>query len=180
MIPQISERRLVTYGLSASADIRATTITADEKGMRFDVQVSARMGAEQGVIEQVHLPMLGDHNVLNCLAAISIALEMGISIEAIRTGLDRFRGVGRRFEFKGSAGDIMVIDDYGHHPVEIRAALSAARMLKPENRVIAVVQPHRYTRLKDLFSDFCGCFNDADTVLVSDVYAAGELSLIHI
>ena len=174
MIPQISERRLVTYGLSASADIRATTITADEKGMRFDVQVSARMGAEQGVIEQVHLPMLGDHNVLNCLAAISIALEMGISIEAIRTGLDRFRGVGRRFEFKGSAGDIMVIDDYGHHPVEIRAALSAARMLKPENRVIAVVQPHRYTRLKELFSDFCGCFNDADTVLVSDVYAAGE------
>ena len=99
---------------------------------------------------------------------------MGISDQAIRDGLKNFRGVGRRFEFKGSADGIMVIDDYGHHPVEIEAALSAARMLKPENKVIAVVQPHRYSRLQDLFADFCGCFNDADAVLVADVYAAGE------
>jgi len=102
------------------------------------------------------------------------AIEMGISVEAIRAGLGQFKGVGRRFDFKGTAAGITVIDDYGHHPVEIKAALSAARMLKPDSRVIAVMQPHRYTRLHDLFADFCGCFNDADHVLIADVYAAGE------
>ena len=174
MMPEIPERRLITYGLSASADIRATNLTASDEGMRFDVMISRRIDAGMEMIPDVLLPMLGEHNVLNCLAAISVALEMGISDQAIRDGLKNFRGVGRRFEFKGSADGIMVIDDYGHHPVEIEAALSAARMLKPENKVIAVVQPHRYSRLQDLFADFCGCFNDADAVLVADVYAAGE------
>ena len=174
MIPEIPERRLITYGLSASADIRAMNLAASDQGMRFDVIVSPRLDAGIDMIPDITLPMLGEHNVLNCLAAISVALEMGVSNEAIREGLANFRGVGRRFEFKGSAGGIMVIDDYGHHPVEISAALSAARMLKPENKVIAVVQPHRYSRLQDLFSEFCGCFNDADAVLVADVYAAGE------
>ena len=174
MMPEIPERRLITYGLSASADIRATNLTASNEGMRFDVMISRRIDAGMEMIPGVLLPMLGEHNVLNCLAAISVALEMGISDQAIRDGLKNFRGVGRRFEFKGSADGIMVIDDYGHHPVEIEAALSAARMLKPENKVIAVVQPHRYSRLQDLFADFCGCFNDADAVLVADVYAAGE------
>ena len=174
MMPEIPERRLITYGLSASADIRATNLTTSDEGMRFDVMISRRIDAGMEMIPDVLLPMLGEHNVLNCLAAISVALEMGISDQAIRDGLKNFRGVGRRFEFKGSADGIMVIDDYGHHPVEIEAALSAARMLKPENKVIAVVQPHRYSRLQDLFADFCGCFNDADAVLVADVYAAGE------
>ena len=174
MMPEIPERRLITYGLSASADIRATNLTTSDEGMRFDVLISRRIDAGMEMIPDVLLPMLGEHNVLNCLAAISVALEMGISDQAIRDGLKNFRGVGRRFEFKGSADGIMVIDDYGHHPVEIEAALSAARMLKPENKVIAVVQPHRYSRLQDLFADFCGCFNDADAVLVADVYAAGE------
>ena len=177
MIPTISERRLVTYGLSASADIRATSLAADEDGMSFDVHVSERVVPGIGVAEKVRLPMLGEHNVLNCLAAVSVSLEMGISIDAIREGLKQFRGVGRRFEFKGSAGGISVIDDYGHHPVEIRAALNAARTMKPDGRIVAVVQPHRYTRLRDLFSEFCGCFNDADTVLVADVYPAGEDSI---
>ena len=178
MIPEISERRIVTYGLSASADVRAVNLRADEHGMSFEILLSKRMSGllnndqQDGVT--VSFPMLGKHNVLNCLAAISVALEMGVSIDNIRKGLSQFRGVGRRFDFKGSAGGIMVIDDYGHHPVEITAALNAARMLKPDNQVIAVVQPHRYTRLRDLFSDFCGCFNDADHVLVADVYAAGE------
>lgn len=174
MIPDIPERRLITYGLSASADLRATNLAASDKGMTFDVAVSPRLDAGTEMITGLVLPMLGEHNVLNCLAAISVALEMGVAEDAIRDGLLRFRGVGRRFEFKGSAGGIMVIDDYGHHPVEIEAALTAARMLKPENKVIAVVQPHRYSRLKDLFVDFCGCFNDADAVLVADVFAAGE------
>ena len=174
MMPEIPERRLITYGLSASADIRATNLTASNEGMRFDVMISRRIDAGMEMMPGVLLPMLGEHNVLNCLAAISVALEMGISDQAIRDGLKNFRGVGRRFEFKGSADGIMVIDDYGHHPVEIEAALSAARMLKPDNKIIAVVQPHRYSRLQDLFADFCGCFNDADAVLVADVYAAGE------
>ena len=178
MIPQISERRIITYGLSASADIRAINLSADDNGMNFDVMLSKRMAEPitggETEIKAVQFPMLGEHNVLNCLAAICVALEMGVSVEAIREGLTRFKGVGRRFDFKGAAHGIMVIDDYGHHPVEIQAALNAARMLKPDNQVIAVVQPHRYSRLHDLFTDFCGCFNDADHVLVADVYAAGE------
>jgi len=178
MIPEISERRIITYGLSASADVRALNLTADEQGMRFDLSLSSRMtngiGSKESLFKAITFPMLGEHNVLNCLAAISVALEMGVTIDAIREGLSKFRGVGRRFDYKGSAGGIMVIDDYGHHPVEIQAALNAARMLKPDHQVIAVMQPHRYSRLHDLFADFCGCFNDADHVLVADVYSAGE------
>lgn len=174
MMPEISERRIITYGLSTSADVRALNLSAGDDGMTFDVQLSRRMDSEERDLQNISFPMLGEHNVLNCLAAISVALEMGVSLEAIREGLKKFKGVGRRFDFKGNAGGIMVIDDYGHHPVEITAALNAARMLKPENQVIAVVQPHRYSRLRDLFEDFCSCFNDADHVLVADVYAAGE------
>ena len=173
MIPEISERRIITYGLSASADVRAVNLRVCDEGMKFDVIISKRMDASE-TIHDVIFPMLGEHNVLNCLASISVALEMGVSADAIRDGLSKFKGVGRRFDFKGSAGGIMVIDDYGHHPVEIAAALNAARMMKPDNQVIAVVQPHRYSRLKDLFQDFCGCFNNADHVIVADVYAAGE------
>ncbi len=173
MIPEISERRIITYGLSASADVRAVNLKVCDEGMKFDVALSKRI-ENATLINDVVFPMLGEHNVLNCLAAISVALEMGVDADAIRDGLEKFKGVGRRFDYKGAAGGIMVIDDYGHHPVEISAALNAARMMKPDNQVIAVVQPHRYSRLQDLFQDFCGCFNDADHVLVADVYAAGE------
>ena len=173
MIPEISERRIITYGLSASADVRAANLRVCDDGMKFDVNISKRIDTSE-IIKDVIFPMLGEHNVLNCLAAISVALEMGVDADAIRSGLKKFKGVGRRFDYKGSASGIMVIDDYGHHPVEISAALTAARMMKPNNQVIAVVQPHRYSRLHDLFEDFCGCFNNADHVLVADVYAAGE------
>ena len=115
----------------------------------------------------------------NCLAALAVCLEMGLDTELIRSGLAQFKGIGRRFDIKGISGGITVIDDYGHHPVEIKAALDAGRMYCGENKLIAVVQPHRYTRLRDLFADFCACFNEADHVIVADVYAAGETPLEH-
>ena len=173
MIPDISEKRLITYGFSASADIRAINLKANNGVMCFDVMVSDRIDGISS-IPHVTLPMPGKHNVLNCLAAIAVALEMGVDIDKITTAIATFKGVGRRFDHKGTVGDITIIDDYGHHPVEISAVLGAARMLKPNNKVIAVMQPHRYTRLHDLFTEFCGCFNDADHVIIADVYAAGE------
>jgi len=125
-------------------------------------------------MNDVRLPMLGEHNALNCLAAIAVALEMNVSPDNIVTALANFGGVGRRFDKKGESNGVTIIDDYGHHPVEIRAALQAGRMLCRENKLVAIVQPHRYSRLADLFADFCACFNEADEVLVADVYAAGE------
>jgi UDP-N-acetylmuramate--alanine ligase len=136
--------------------------------------LSERTAGNTGIISGLRFPMLGEHNVQNCLAAIAVALEMGMTPDEIITALAGFGGVGRRFETKGVCGGVTVIDDYGHHPVEIRAALQAGRMLCGTNKLVAVVQPHRYSRLADLFDDFCACFNDADEVLVADVYAAGE------
>jgi UDP-N-acetylmuramate--alanine ligase len=128
------------------------------------------------VYEDLRLPITGRHNVLNATAAVAVARELGVSAEAIRAGLKGFAGVKRRFTTIGVAGGIRVIDDYGHHPVEIAAVLRAAREVQEEGggRVVAVVQPHRYSRLRDLFEEFCGCFNDADAVVVADVYPAGE------
>ena len=118
--------------------------------------------------------MLGDYNVQNCLASIGVALEMNIDTVRIKKALATFRGVGRRFEVRGVSNGVTIIDDYGHHPVEIAAALRAGRMMCGNNKLVAVVQPHRYSRLAGLFTDFCSCFNEADEVLVADVYAAGE------
>ena len=174
LLPSVSDRRVVTYGLSANADVRAVNLRHQSGEMIFDVLLSERLDITTEKLENVQFPMLGEHNVQNCLAAISICLEMAIDPQIILSGLRQFKGVGRRFDFKGETDGITVIDDYGHHPVEIRAALSAGRMRAKQNKVIAVVQPHRYTRLRDLFSDFCACFNDADHVIVADVYAAGE------
>jgi len=174
LLPAISDRRVITYGLSANADIRAVNIRHSEDSMIFDVQVSERLDIGVDRLTNIKFPMLGEHNVQNCLAALSVCLEMGMAPDVLATALARFKGVGRRFDFKGEAGGITVIDDYGHHPVEIRAALSAGRMRCGNGRLIAVVQPHRYSRLHDLFADFCACFNEADHVLVGDVYAAGE------
>ena len=174
LLPRISDRRVITYGLSANADVRATDIKHDSRYMRFTIQISDRLAHTAGQMENVAFPMLGLHNVQNCLAAVAVALEMGISPETISNALNQFKGVGRRFDIKGTAGGITIVDDYGHHPVEIRAALSAGRMQCKDNQLIAVVQPHRYSRVRDLFEDFCACFNEADHVLVADIYAAGE------
>jgi UDP-N-acetylmuramate--alanine ligase len=169
---KVENRRLVTYGVNPQAEVRATNVTMGPEGARFDVQFSPPGGAVTRLID-LHLPMAGDHNVANALAAIAIARELGVSDEAIRAGLTGFGGVKRRFTTTGVAKGVRVIDDYGHHPVEISSVLKAARAVSL-GKVVAVVQPHRYTRLRDLFADFCSCFNDADVVIVADVYTAGE------
>jgi UDP-N-acetylmuramate--alanine ligase len=173
LIGRIEDRRIVTYGVSPQADYRAGNIRVEGGGLSFEVEVTDRSGAVGAQIEGLHLPMLGRHNALNATAAIAVAREMGLDEDGIRKALAGFSGVKRRFTRTGEAGGIAVIDDYGHHPVEIAAVLAAARQAG-QGRVVAVVQPHRYTRLHDLFEQFCTCFNDADTVIVADVYAAGE------
>ncbi|HEY1146612.1 MAG TPA: UDP-N-acetylmuramate--L-alanine ligase [Allosphingosinicella sp.] len=172
IIPRLQDRRVVTYGFAAQADIRAHNVVPFAGGNRFDVTVRDRAGALR-VIEGVELPMPGRHNVQNALAAIGVALEMGIADETIARGFEKFGGVKRRFTKVGEIDGATIIDDYGHHPVEIRAVLAAARE-SAEGRVIAIVQPHRYTRLRDLMEEFQGAFNDADIVYVAPVYPAGE------
>ena len=172
IIPRLQDRRVVTYGFAALADVRAENVTPFPGGNRFDVDIRDRMGAVRR-IRGVELPMPGRHNVQNALAAIGVAAEMGISDKVIARGFESFGGVKRRFTTVGQIEGVTIIDDYGHHPVEIKAVLSAARE-GAKGRVIAVVQPHRYTRLRDLMEEFQGAFNDADIVYVAPVYAAGE------
>ncbi len=173
MIPRVSDRRIVTYGFSPQADVRALGLTMTVEQAHFDVHITERKSGATNVIEGLELPMLGQHNVQNALAAIAIASEMDIGEDVIRRALKSFQGVNRRFTRVGVAGGVQVIDDYGHHPVEISAVLKAARA-GTKGKVIAVVQPHRYTRLRDLFEEFCTCFNDADAVIVANVFEAGE------
>jgi UDP-N-acetylmuramate--alanine ligase len=172
MVAQVENRRLVTYGVNPQAEVRAAKVEMGPDGAQFDVLITPREG-DPITLSDLHLPMPGWHNVSNALAAIAVARELGVSEMAIREGLAAFTGVRRRFTNVGVAGGVRVIDDYGHHPVEIAAVLRAARQVAT-GKVIAVVQPHRYTRLHDLMSEFSACFNDADTVIVADVYAAGE------
>ena len=176
VIPKVRDRRVVTYGFSAQADIRGENVTPVPGGNRFDVALRQRDGSFRR-IEGIELPMPGRHNVQNALAAIGVAVEMGCSDACIQTGFSKFGGVKRRFtkvgEIAVEGGSVTVIDDYGHHPVEIRAVLAAARE-GVKGRVIAVVQPHRFTRLRDHMDDFEGAFNDADVVYAAPVYAAGE------
>ena len=176
MIPQVSDRKITTYGFNAQADIRAEKLTTGEGHTEFDIVFSGRSSMAGTRLDRVSLPMVGKHNVQNALAAVAIAQEMDTPAETIRQGLAAFSGVKRRFTVTGKSNGITVVDDYGHHPVEISAVLAAARA-SARGRVIAVVQPHRYSRLRDLFEDFCTCFNDADTVVVADVYPAGEKPL---
>ena len=173
MIPRVSDRRIVTYGFSPQADVRAVNIMTTPDIVRFDVHITDRKTGGQETFKNLALPMLGEHNVQNALAAVAIAIEMDIGEDVIRRALASFEGVNRRFTRVGLVGGVTIIDDYGHHPVEIAAVLKTARAAA-EGQVIAVVQPHRYTRLRDLFEDFCTCFNDADAVVVADVYEAGE------
>jgi UDP-N-acetylmuramate--alanine ligase len=171
---KVENRRFVTYGTSPQAEVRAMNVEIGPEGAFFDGVLAQRDGPPM-VLEGLHLPMAGRHNVLNALAAIAVARELGVTPEAIRAGLHGFEGVKRRFTTTGVANGVRIVDDYGHHPVEIAAVLRAARDVQGDRgRVIAVVQPHRYSRLQDLFGEFCSCFNDADTVLVAPVYPAGE------
>ena len=175
LIPRIADRRIVTYGLGVNADVRAMNLRLDRTGADFDVLIANRATNESRSIDGLRLPMFGQHNVQNALAAIAVAQEMGLADEIIRRALGSFSGVKRRFTKTGEAHGITVIDDYGHHPVEIAAVLRAARQAYGgSGRVIAVMQPHRYTRLASLKAEFAACFGDADTVIIADVYAAGE------
>ena len=175
LIPRVADRRIVTYGFGAKADVRAINLRLDRSGADFDVMVEHRATNESRIIADLRLPMFGQHNVQNALAAIAVAQEMGLPDDTIRRALGSFAGVKRRFTKTGEAHGITVIDDYGHHPVEIAAVLRAARQAYGgSGRVIAVMQPHRYTRLGALQDEFATCFNDADAVLIADVYAAGE------
>jgi len=173
LIPRVPDRKIVTYGMNPQADVRAINISIAPGGAVFDIVITDRASGDSRTIDGVKLPMYGQHNVQNSLAAVVVATQLGFSDEVIRTALGTFSGVKRRFTKTGEANGITVIDDYGHHPVEIAAVLSAARDASP-GQVIAVVQPHRFTRLQNLFEEFCTCFNDADAVLVADVYPAGE------
>ena len=174
LVARIQNRRLVTYGFNPQADVRAENLTTDQTGSHFDVVISPkRKGEETMRFEGLHLPMAGEHNVQNALAAIAVACDLGAGEGAIRSALGAFSGVKRRFTQVGAWRGARIIDDYGHHPVEIAAALKAARAVS-SGKVIAVMQPHRYSRLNDLFDEFCTCFNDADYVFIADVFAAGE------
>jgi UDP-N-acetylmuramate--alanine ligase len=167
ILPRV-KKRYMTYGFSSQADIRATHVKHDGFQTAF---IAHNKGYRLG---EVSLPMPGPHNVLNALACIAVALELNVPFSAIQEGLAMFGGVGRRFTVKGQPQGIMVVDDYGHHPAEIKATLSAARQGWPERRIVAAFQPHRYTRTHDLFDEFVTAFYDADVLILTDVYAAGE------
>ena len=172
ILPRIRDRRLISYGFSAQADVKGINVTPIPGGNRFDVAVTDRDG-DSRTIEGIELPMPGRHNVQNAIAAVAVGLEMGMTDEQVAKGFDHFGGVKRRFTKVGEVDGITIIDDYAHHPVEIQAVLSAARE-GAEGRVIAVVQPHRFTRLRDHMEEFQQAFNDADIVYVTPVYVAGE------
>ena len=173
LVSRIEDRRLITYGENPQADVRFHNCVVDGPGTNFDVTIRERKSGKLTEITGLRLPMPGRHNVSNATAAITVAHELGIGPEAIKAGLLGFGGVKRRFTHTGSWNGVEIFDDYGHHPVEIKAVLKAARD-SASGKVIAIVQPHRYTRLASLFDDFAACFNDADTVIMAPVYAAGE------
>ncbi|MEL7300178.1 MAG: UDP-N-acetylmuramate--L-alanine ligase [Pseudomonadota bacterium] len=169
LVGKITDRRVLTYGFNAQADVRAVNLRYVAGQAHYDVALQA----EERVIEGLTLPMPGDHNVSNALSAIAVARHLGMKHEEIRTALENFKGVNRRFTKVGEVGGVTIIDDYGHHPVEIAAVLKAARQAS-DGRIIAVHQPHRYTRLSSLFEEFCSCFNEADVVGIAEVFSAGE------
>lgn len=173
LVGKIEDRRIITYGMNPQADVRLVDLTPMGGGSKFKVAFRDRKSGAIHEIEDLVLPMPGRHNASNATAAIAVARELGVSDDAIRKAIAGFGGVKRRFTKTGEWNGVTVIDDYGHHPVEIAAVLKAARE-STNGKVVAVAQPHRFTRLQSLFEEFCTCFNDADTVIVADVYAAGE------
>jgi UDP-N-acetylmuramate--alanine ligase len=170
---KVRDRRIIRYGFAEDADVRAVNVRVTREGATFDV-VARRKGEGPGVtLHDLFLPVAGRHNLQNAVAAIAVARELGVTDDGIRKGLKKFAGVKRRFTTTGYWNEVRIVDDYGHHPVEIAAVLQAAREMT-QGRVIAIAQPHRYTRLRDLFQDFATCFKDADVVAIADVYPAGE------
>ena len=168
LVGRITDRRVTTYGFNAQADVRVVDLSYAQGTAYFDVALR-----DGSMIEGCTLPMPGDHNVSNALASVAVALHLGMSSDAIRAGLHSFQGVNRRFTKVAELDGVTIIDDYAHHPVEIAAALKAARQ-SHSGRIMAIHQPHRYSRLHNLFDDFCTCFNDADVVGITDIFAAGE------
>ncbi len=173
LVGKITDRRVITYGENPQADVRLCGLKNKNGVSHFSIKLRDRISNEEKIIENIKLPMPGLHNALNATAAIAIADQLDIDKKHIIAGLENFTGVKRRFTKVGEVNGINIIDDYGHHPVEISAALRAGRSSTKEN-LIAIVQPHRYSRLRDLFDDFASCFNDADSVIVTPVFAAGE------
>jgi UDP-N-acetylmuramate--alanine ligase len=169
----INNRKVITYGIDSEADVKAFNIRTTTTGSTYDVQISSHLKCGEKTIKNINLPMPGRHNVLNSLAAISVAMELKFDDSAILNGFASFQGVKRRFTQTGIVNGITIIDDYGHHPKEISVTLKAARDTT-KGDIIAVVQPHRYSRVNDLFADFCNCFDNADKVVVADIYEAGE------
>ena len=173
LISKLKDKKVITYGLSANADIRATNISYKNNKMHFTLNVS-KLRKIKNDTHQIEFSMIGVHNIQNALATIATGIELKIPLKNIKSTLKTFTGVQRRFQSVGNFKKTTIIDDYGHHPVEINAALNAARLLTPKSKIISIFQPHRYSRLKDLFNEFCSSFNDADHVLLLDVYPAGE------
>ena len=169
LVGKISDRRIITYGFNPQADIRAVNLKYKTGVAYFDIVLQA----EKKIIEDCRLPMPGAHNVSNALAAVTVARHLGMNFSEIRDALANFKGVNRRFTKVGEVNGVSIIDDYGHHPVEIAAVLKAARQVC-DGRILAVHQPHRYSRLHSLFDDFCSCFNDADVVAIAEIFSAGE------
>jgi UDP-N-acetylmuramate--alanine ligase len=174
LIGRVRDRRVISYGMNPQADARVHDISYNGAKSRFSVTITDRRSGKVTELDDLEMPMPGEHNVLNATAAVTVAHELGVPAEAIRSGLASFGGVRRRFTPAGEWNGVHIFDDYGHHPVEIASVLKAARKVAGDGRLIAVHQPHRYTRLHDLFDDFTTCFNDADTVILAPVYEAGE------
>jgi UDP-N-acetylmuramate--alanine ligase len=185
LVTQIHNRRVVTYGFSEHAMVRAVNVRLTQEGSTFDVEIAGRLpaavfGHVEGIVQampkrmkDIYLPMVGQHNVQNALSIIAIALELGLGEDVVKKAFASFKGVKRRFTRIGESGGITIIDDYAHHPVEIETVLKAAKQAT-KGKIIAVVQPHRYTRVRDLFSDFSSCFDGADAIVVAPIYSAGE------
>jgi UDP-N-acetylmuramate--alanine ligase len=169
LVGRIHDRRIVSYGFNAQADVQVSNLKYENGGAKFDVIFAD----EARKISGIEFPMTGDHNISNVLAAIAVARHLGLTDDQIRSALKDFKGVNRRFTQVAIVDDVRIIDDYAHHPVEISAVLKAARQAT-NGRVIAVHQPHRYSRLSDLFEEFCTCFNDADVIGIAPVFSAGE------
>ena len=173
LISKLENKKVITYGMSANADIRATNILYKKNKMHFSLNITNSKEYDSKVY-QIEFSMIGNHNIQNALATIATGIELKIPLKRIKNTLKNFTGVQRRFQKVGNFKNTKIIDDYGHHPVEINSALAAARLLAPKNKIISIFQPHRYTRLRDLFDEFCRSFNEADQVIILDVYAAGE------
>ena len=179
ILAKLTNKKIITYGYSPNADVRAINTRFRDGKMIFDVSYIDNTKKTTSLIKNIHFSMLGYHNVLNALATISVALELDIPIKIIKKSLNSFTGVQRRFQFITKIDNAKIYDDYGHHPEEIKAALSAAKLIKNNSKILAIFQPHRYTRLKNHFEEFCSSFNDADKVILLNIYAAGEKKLIN-